>query len=221
MKQFIFTLMIGLAFVACKGPGGDKAEVTDAQETATASDEAKDLAVDTEKSVVTWVGSKPAGKHNGIIKISSGTLSVEDNMVTAGNFTLDMNTVESTDESMDAEKNGQLTGHLKSDDFFDVANYPEATFEIVSVDDIANHASEDALKLEGATHFVTGNLTMKDATKAVKFPAVIGVSDGGVRAKALFHIDRTDWGMHYKSDKSFGDQIIHAKVQVGFELVAN
>ncbi len=220
MKQFIYTLMIGLAFVACKGPGGDKAEVTDAQQTATASDAASDLTVDTDNSVVTWVGSKPAGKHNGIIKISSGTISVEDGAVTAGNFVLDMNTVESTDEAMDADKNAQLTGHLKSADFFDVGAFPEAKCELVSVDDIANHASEDALKLEGATHFVTGNLTMKEATKAVKFPAIINIGDG-VSAKAFFHIDRTDWGMHYKSDKSFGDQIIHAKVQVGFELTAN
>jgi polyisoprenoid-binding protein YceI len=221
MKNLLFVIMLGFAVVSCKGPGGDKAKVSDAQAAAEASDVAKSLTVDVANSVVTWVGSKPAGKHNGIIKLTSGTISVEAGMVTAGEFTIDMNTLESTDVEMNAENNGKLTGHLKAADFFDVSNHPTAKFVISKVEDIANHATEDALELVGATHYVTGNLTLKDSTKGVSFPAIITVSDAGVAAKAEFTIDRTEWGMHYGGDKSLGDKFIHHEVRVGFDIQAN
>jgi polyisoprenoid-binding protein YceI len=221
MRKLMIICILGLTMAACQGPGGDKAEVSQAKEKATASEQADNFVIDTDRSIITWVGSKPAGRHNGTINLSEGTISVEGGTVSAGSFTIDMKTVTARDEAMDEEKNGQLTGHLKSADFFDVYNYPASAFEIVSVEDIAAHDSGEDLKLEGATHFVTGNLTMKDSTKAVKFPAVIHVDDAAVTAKALFYIDRTDWGMHYKSDKAFGDQIIHARVEVGFDITAN
>jgi polyisoprenoid-binding protein YceI len=218
MKYSLSIFMIVFLLSSCKGPQGDKAEVTNAQDKAQASELAAELSVNLNKSMVTWVGSKPAGKHNGTIKLASGKMHLENGQVTAGEFVMDMATVTATDVAMDAEKNGKLTGHLKSADFFDVEKYPTASFELISVEDIGQHASEAALKLAGATHFVTGNLTMKESVKAVKFPAIITVTDNGVTAKALFTINRTDWGMHYKSDKSFGDQIIHPEVEIGFDI---
>lgn len=221
MKNLIYVLALGFVMVACKGPSGDKAKVTDAHNKAEASTEAKSLTVDVENSVVTWVGSKPAGKHNGVIKLTSGSLAVENGVVSAGEFVLDMNSLESTDEGMNAEMNAKLTSHLKDGDFFDVGAHPSAKFAIAKVEDIKNHATDDALKLEGATHYVTGNLTLKDSTKGVAFPAIINVSDDVVTAKAEFTINRTDWGMHYRDDKSFGDKFIHHQVKVGFDIKAN
>lgn len=221
MKNLIYVLLIGLMFTACKGPGGDKAKVSEVQDIAEASAAANDLAVDLANSKVTWVGSKPAGIHNGIIKLSSGTLSVENGVVSAGEFVIDMTTVESTDEGMDADNNAKLTGHLKNSDFFDVEHFPTAKFVITKVEDISAHASEDALQLEGASHYVTGNLTMKDIEKGVSFPAIITVEEGKVSAKAEFTIQRTDWGITYKSDQSIKDKFIHPEVKVGFDIVAN
>jgi len=218
MKNFTIIFLLALTVAGCKGPQGDKAEVTDAKETATASAAAVDHTIDIEASLVTWVGSKPAGRHNGTINISQGLLKVENGAISSGSFLMDMKTVQATDEGLDAEKNAQLTGHLRSEDFFSADQYPSSTFAIVSVDDIATRTSGDVLKLEGATHYVTGNLTLKDSTKAISFPAIITIDDSGVTATALFNIDRTKWGMHYKSDKSFGNQIIHPQVEVGFNI---
>ncbi|MEZ5009301.1 MAG: YceI family protein [Chitinophagales bacterium] len=221
MKNLIYVLLIGLSFTACKGPGGDKAKVSEVQDKAEASAAANDVAVDLANSKVTWVGSKPAGSHNGIIKLSNGTLSVENGVVSAGEFEIDMTTVESTDPGMDADNNAKLTKHLRDTDFFDVALFPTAKFVITKVEDISAHASEDALQLEGASHYVTGNLTMKDIEKGVSFPAVITVEEGKVSAKAEFTIQRTDWGITYKSDQSIKDKFIHPEVKVGFDIVAN
>lgn len=221
MKNIVLILLVGFSITACKGPGGDKAKVTEVQDSAEASEVAQTLSVDVSTSIVTWVGSKPTGKHNGIIKISSGTVSVENGVVSAGEFVLDMNSLESTDAGLNAENNAKLSGHLKGEDFFNVTVNPTAKFVVSKVEDIANHASQDALALVGATHFITGNLTLKDSTKGVSFPAIINVSDSGVTAIAAFTINRTDWGMHYHDDKSLGDKFIHHEVKIGFDIKAN
>lgn len=217
-----YTLIIMIAagmLTACSNNTGDKAEVSSAQEKAQASEMAAEYSVDLNNSKVTWIGSKPAGRHNGSIKLESGRIHVEQGVVTAGEFVMDLNTVNAEDEAMDASKNERLTKHLKSADFFDVEKYPTARFEIVNIEPVSTSANEgSAFKLEGATHMVTGNLAMKDSVKAVTFPAIIQVSDSGVNAEAAFTINRTDWGMYYKSDKSFGDQIIHPEVEIGFFL---
>lgn len=220
MKNWLYILLIGSILVSCKGPGGDKAQVSETQEKAEASAQAKDLSVDLANSMITWEGSKPAGKHNGSIKLANGKLSVEEGAVVAGEFVIDMTTIESTDSGMDSDNNAKLTKHLKNTDFFNVEQFPTAKFVLTDIEDISKHASAEALQLEGATHYVTGNLTMKDIEKGVSFPAIITVSEEKVTAKAAFTIQRVDWGITYRSDQSLKDKFIHPEVKIGFDIIA-
>ena len=68
----------------------------------------------------------------------------------------------------------QLTEHLKSPDFFDVAQFPEATFISTSI----------AAGGTGGTHTITGDLTMHGRTKRVSFPATVNVEPARVTANA-------------------------------------
>src|SRR5689334_21731385 len=61
-------------------------------------------------------------------------------------------------ESIDT-RNGQRDGHLRTNDFLDVPNYPEITF-----------ASTAVRQLDASTFEVAGDLTIKDVTKAVTIP---------------------------------------------------
>ena len=63
--------------------------------------------------------------------------------------------------------------------WFNTDQYPEATFDIVSVDD----------------NEVTGDLSMNGQTKRITFPATIIVDDTSVVANADFSLDRTLWGV--------------------------
>jgi polyisoprenoid-binding protein YceI len=81
-----------------------------------------------------------------------------------------------------------LTKHLKTADFFDVAKYPEATFVSTAI-----KAGGD----KGASHTVTGNLTMHGATKSVTFPATIAVTGDVASVDANFSINRKDFGINY------------------------
>jgi polyisoprenoid-binding protein YceI len=191
-----FLLMINLQ----RPPVADKAITGEPQTVLT--EKGKKYKVDVATSKVEWLGTKPSGKHNGIINISNGMVNVKKGKIVSGNFTIDMNTI--TDTDMEGKGKEGLEGHLKSADFFDVAKYPTTTFEITG---IAPVMANQKVVLAGATHTITGNLTMRGVTKSVNFPAEVMVDDKMLSAKADFNIDRTLWNMTYGADGKVAKEI--------------
>ncbi len=147
---------------------------------------------------------------------------------------MDMKTVQARDEAMDEANNTKLSGHLKSDDFFQVEQYPNAVFEITSVEpigtaslvtndtdtDYTEYRDYNEFKVVDPTHMVTGNLTIKGETKGITFPARISMNNGEIKAKANFNINRTDWNLTYGADRSLGDKMLYSDFNLGFEIVA-
>ncbi len=177
------------------------------------------LAVNTAKSLIKWIGTKPTGQHNGTIQIKDGTFELSDGNIKSGSFEIDMTSVAAVD--MDEENNGKLAGHLKNADFFDVEKYPTAKFELTGIEKYkASEKEEEKPLLAGATHIVEGNLTIKDKTKNISFPAIVSITPASLGAATNFNIDRTDWGLTYGSDKSLGDRFIRPEVNLNFELIA-
>lgn len=141
---------------------------------------------------INWVGKKAIGgsQHIGTLAIKSGTLQAASNVITGGSFVIDMSTIESGD--LEGEMKGKLEGHLKSPDFFDVANHPEAIFVVKGSDQVTNVPS--------VTHHVKGELTIKGITNAVEMPANVSfVGDKVLVATPSFTIDRTKWDVKYGS----------------------
>ena len=124
---------LGLSVIACK-KANNETEAKTAEEVAQIADSAAKYNADTENSSVTWKGSKPAGEHNGTINISEGYLAFEDGNLSGGNFIIDMNTIVNLDLESE-EYNTKLVNHLKSADFFNVAENPFSVFAITSVDE--------------------------------------------------------------------------------------
>jgi polyisoprenoid-binding protein YceI len=232
MKQL--TLLAVCAFlsfsqIACnQAPQSDNAVTSDAQTVADLSSAEAQLAIDTQASKVEFVGTKPTGRHYGVLQITEGTVGLQDGQVVSGRYTIDLSSLKIVDEGMDEDSRGKLTGHLKSGDFFEVEKYPNATFEIVKVEPYNaqmatvrnDNLPESEFLLADPTHTVTGNLTLKEQTKSISFPARITTNGDEVNAKARFNIDRTNWGMNYRSESSLGDKIIHPTVNIGFDIVA-
>lgn len=191
------------------GNGGETVDAGEEGTEATATTESATYTVDTQKSMVEWTGKKLAYGHTGTIQIKSGELSVEGGSVTAGNFVIDMNTINENDDSAaNEEKEQKLVGHLKSDDFFSVEQYPTSEFAITKVED----------------NTVSGNLTIKGITKEISFPAQINVTDNELTANAEFTINRTDWDVKYASGNFFedlaADQAISDDISYKVNLVA-
>jgi polyisoprenoid-binding protein YceI len=159
------------------------------------------------------------GQHVGVFKLKEGSLTVDGQNITGGRFVVDVATMKIMDK--DTAGVSMLSGHLMSPDFFDVQKYPTATFEITGVTAGAPAADGgEKVMMEGATHSITGNLTLKDTTRSITFPAKVQMTNGQVVADANFNIDRTQWHMVYGNDKGLGDKFIRPEVNMVLHLVA-
>ncbi|MBX2952821.1 MAG: YceI family protein [Leadbetterella sp.] len=163
--------------------------------------------VDTKESVVTWKGSMLMGSngHTGYVYLSKGELTVENGQVTGGTVEVDMNTIEEETHGSDND----LVRHLKDSDFFDVKKFPTSAITITRVSSTPGE--------------VTGNLTIKGITHSVTFPAEIEVSDSLIKASGRLVIDRTKWGVLYKSGKFYGflaDETISDSIEFQIDIVA-
>ena len=167
--------------------------------------------LDTTKSKVTWFGKKPAATHSGTVNIMTGDLKIENGLVKAGTFELDMNSIDNQD--LTGEWKTKLVGHLKSDEFFNVAKFPKAKFELTSV-----------TQKTGDEYEFKGKLTIKDITNEISFPGTIKNEKGVMKSQATIKIDRTLWGIKYNSAKFFDvnkllDKVINDEVEFKLELV--
>lgn len=193
-NQNILVLLSGLfflTFTACNNaPAGEKVEAKDAvAKTSVSAD--KSVELDAASCKINWEGTKAmGGGHQGTINIQKGNLDIKDGQLVGGNITIDMNSLADVDLA-DANKKAKLEGHLKSDDFFAVANHPTATFEIVK-------ATPDAA--EKGAFKVTGNLTIKGITKSIEIPAKMEITDKMIALKTPpFTINRTEWDIKFHS----------------------
>ena len=111
----------------------------------------------------------------------------------------------------------KLEGMLRGPEFFKTSNFSSANFTLSEIRPMEE--GQESL-LEGATHMVSGNLTMMDKTKGLSFPARVYRSGEEVSVVARFSLDRTDFGMNFRTADSFGDKQIHPKVNIDVELLA-
>jgi polyisoprenoid-binding protein YceI len=186
-------------------------------ETKTAKAGETKVGLDPAASVVKWEGKKVTGQHEGEVKLKSGELILggkDGKELKGGEVLIDMTTIANRDIA-DKENNAKLVGHLKSDDFFDVAKYPTSTLKIKKVKAVEG--------LVGPTYEVTGDLTVKGKTHEVKFPAVVETKDGKTTAKANLTLDRTKWDVRYGSGKFFqglGDKMINDEFKLDVNLAS-
>lgn len=147
---------------------------------------------------VGFTGSKVTKSHDGTFGAWSGKAVVANGKLQSVRFEVDINTL-TTDSA-------KLDGHLKSEDFFNAATFPKATFVSQSVTDGAPADS----KLEGANATVEGALTMHGVTQTVRFPAIITSDATATSAKTEFVINRKDFGIVYpgKPDDLIRDEVV-------------
>ena len=173
-------------------------------------------AIDTTASQVNWEGRKKIvdTRHVGIIGVKGGQVELSGDKITAATIEIDMTAITNTDLT-DSTYNQKLIGHLKSEDFFNVEHYPTSKFVLKS--------AKAKKGKDGATHTLTGDLTLKTETHSVTFPASIAAKDGVLTGRATLSVDRTKWGIRYGSGKFFkglGDKVIRDEIKLEIVLTA-
>ena len=79
------------------------------------------------------------------------------------------------------------------------------------------------MNVRNKTIKVTGNLTIKSITKPITIPADIEVKEGIVKANGKVVIDRTQWGIRYRSGKFYdnlADQAVSDEIEFNMKIVA-
>jgi len=167
--------------------------------------------LDISKSTLKYTASKIVGNlHTGTVALSKGNLITTDDLpkgnLISGEFTIDMTTF------TESKNNERFLKHIASADFFDVEKYPTSKITLKK------------LEKTGDNYQVTGDLTIKDTTKEITFPATAEFTDDEFRVKAKFQIDRTKWDLTYGSGsffKEMGDKAIKDLIDYELNLVFN
>ena len=166
--------------------------------------------IDLKKSRVEWTGKKLTGEHYGEIRLNQGYLIFSKRRLTGGHFEMDMNTIACTDIT-DEKSNRRLVDHLKSDDFFSASKFPNSKFKITGVE----YKSEN-------NYLITGNLSIKDKTNILSFPATVTSENGVNTAKATMVFDRSKYDIKFGSQSFFenlGDKLVYDDIEIKIELI--
>jgi polyisoprenoid-binding protein YceI len=173
----------------------------------------KTFKVSIEDSKLSWTGKRVNYGHTGSVDLKNGELILDDETLVGGGFVIDMESIRDLD--LDDEKRaGKLVGHLKSEDFFDVKSFPEATFKITS-------ARKE--KSDHGNYMITGDLSIRGKTNSETFPVLVSITDTKISANGTVAFDRTKYDVRYGSGSFFddlGDKMIHNEIRIQVELVA-
>ncbi len=117
-------------------------------------------------------------------------------------------------ESIDT-RNEQRNAHLRSNDFLDLANYPEITFVSTSI-----------AQAGGDIYRVTGDLTIRGVTKPVSFEleftgaAVDPFGNQRIGFEGSTTINRKDWGVNWNAALEAGGFLVSDQITLEFEISA-
>jgi polyisoprenoid-binding protein YceI len=194
----IAVFLCALLSYACADPAANKpkASVGEASSEKSAPKQGgESLTISPDNSKIDFVAAKVTRSHNGSFKQFSGTIDLlnSDPLQSIVSVAIDTASVV-TDEP-------DLTKHLQTPDFFDVAKFPKANFVSTKIE--PNTAN-------GATHSITGNFDLHGVKKSITFPATIQVAPTGVSVNAEFAINRKDFGLMYpgKADDLIKDGVV-------------
>ena len=168
----------------------------------------QELILDNINSSIKWTGKEITTKtHYGSLKFREGKISMEGERIISGSFIVDMKSIDC--EDLSGKSKNYLESHLKSEDFFGVEDFPEASLSIKTAE----------LKSDG-NQLVKGDITIKGVTQPISFN--ISIQNKGGKAKLTF--DRTKHNVTYRSGNFFqnlGDKLIYDDIEIEAQLTFN
>ncbi|MGK7394862.1 MAG: YceI family protein [Candidatus Cyclobacteriaceae bacterium M3_2C_046] len=208
--NLFFAAFFAIALFSCSG-GGNQTENADESsdpmmtQTTEADQELETHQVDLNASVVEWEGTMlGVYSHNGTVELTEGTLETRGNDIVGGSFVVDLNSITPTDENYNPEEDKtkeKLVGHLQSDDFFLVSEYPNASFKITG-------SSQDNSQVMGELT-IRGN-THEETIENVNFDPSTGTASGTLT------FDRQKYDVSFQTGAQ--DMVLADEIELDIEL---
>jgi len=175
-----------------------------------ATTQTETYAVDAKHSTIEFVVrhlmiSKVRGRFD---KFEAQIITAEDPLQSAATATVDMNSVNTGNETRD--------NHIRSEDFFHIEKHPTMTFRSTGV------------RPDGSNFLLDGDLTLRDVTRPVTFKLEVNGFGpdpyGGTRAgfSATTEINRNDWNVSYNGPipGASNGMVLSDKVTINLEIEA-
>ena len=206
-KNAIFGMIAatGLFLASCSQSG--QKETTEATMD-NAATTITNVTVNPADSRIIWKGEMlGVYSHEGTLNLTQTNIMMKDGKITGGSFTADMTSMTPTDENYNPEEGStpeKLVGHLSSADFFDVENFPTATFEIKQV--------------EGTT--AMGMLTIRGITNEEKVENISMAKDGDqIKISGDLVFDRKKYDVSW--DSPMKDRILSNDIELKIVLIGS
>jgi polyisoprenoid-binding protein YceI len=169
--------------------------------------------IDLKESRIEWAGRNPNTRHIGTVQLDQGEVTIQNRVIT-GRFAIDMRTIKNINLEGD-ELQPILENHLKSDDFFFVDVFPEATYEITQ--GVPRTGPESTWPNSSPNYTISGILTLRGISAALDFDTTLNIlPDGRLSAEAHLDVDRTRWNIIYGSSRFFE----HLGMHLVFDLIS-
>lgn len=178
-----------------------------------------DYEVVKENSIINWEGRKPrivGYTDSGTLNVKSGSWQIVNGQPVSGEIIIDMASLAVTAVAKGGADG--LQGHLSGPDFFDIANYPEASIRLIGVE-----AVTEEVDLAAGRYDLRTAITIKGITNEVIIPVTIYSQNNQVVMVGQTELDRTLWDIRYGSDKFFdnlADNMIDDNFGVNFQFTA-
>ena len=210
MKKLVLGIASIMVLIGC---GTEKRESTDAQLQKNNSSTSKMISKGDQEifkvkkdslSSLVWTGAALGKDHFGTVDFE-GSLGASEGKLISGLLIFDMSTINTQDLVGNSKE--KLDNHLKNKDFFNIEKYPSAQLSIKSFD--------------GKN--LTGDLTIKEITREITFPASLDIKPNSIIGKAKFTINRTDYGILYGSGSFFDlakDKVISDDIDFNVSIKA-
>lgn len=164
-----------------------------------------------DNAAIRWSAKKVGSEHYGDLKIETANFNIEEGMIMNGEIIFNMNSISVLD-IRDADDNQDLVSHLKSDDFFDTKNHPNAYFNI-----------HEGRRSGDGSQVLIGELNIKGVSVDKKFDVnVRQITENQVEVSFQTSFDRTKFGIVYKSKSvdALLDKFIYDNVDVKGSILA-
>lgn len=208
-----------LALASCGAPAESNSDTAPAKEEAKTAEAASFIGgtytIDPAASTVNWKGTKiTTDSHVGTINVHKGTINVIDNTIAKAFVAIDMNSIVCTDEGMDDDTKANLVGHLSSDDFFGVEQFPYARLDV------------EGIKVKDGEALAYGQIVIREIAQPINFPITIGDDNGNIVVDAFVTFDRSKHDVKFRSGAfpelfpNLGDKLINDDIELDVHIVA-
>lgn len=206
-KNVIFGMIAatGLFLASCSQSGQKQTSETTTEKAETTI---TSVSVNAADSKVMWKGEMLGiYAHEGTLNLTQANISMKDGKISGGSFTTDMKSMVPTDENYNPEEGStpeKLVGHLSSADFFDVEQFPTATFEIKRVED----------------NTAFGMLTIRGITNEEKVENIVMTKEGNqVKITGDLVFERKKYDVSW--DSPMKDRILSNDIELKIELIGS